>query len=180
MKLEDIVLTTVSVAQYYNEFVVPLDPNRFRAFNNGSTSICPLHDDTDPSFGIINDRHKKGVKIFHCFGCGRTGSVIDLHRSIQIIYHNNDLSIKEATLDLCRIYNIDATLYEDTETEGATGYYTNMSRKVARNMDRYTIQEYKDDLLKVRKAEGVALEIKAKAVNSANIKYMVTTKGLLD
>lgn len=180
MKLEDIILETATIEQYYNEYIVPLDTKRFRAFNNGSTSICPLHDDTDPSFGVINDRHKKGVKIFHCFGCGRTGSVIDLHRSIQMIYHNNDLDQKEAMIDLCRLYNIDASLYENDDSNNPLGYYTNVSRKVARNMDRYTIQEYKDDLLKVRKTKDANIEMKAKAINSANIKYMVTIKGLLD
>jgi len=37
---------------------------------------CPFHEDKTPSFTADNT---KGTWLFHCFSCGRAGSVIDLH-----------------------------------------------------------------------------------------------------
>jgi hypothetical protein len=46
-----------------------------RAFGNQVTYLCPLpgHEDTDPSFTV-----KKDTNTFRCFGCDRSGSIIDL------------------------------------------------------------------------------------------------------
>ena len=37
----------------------------------GGMACCPFHDDRTPSMKLYPDH-------FHCFGCGRTGDVIDL------------------------------------------------------------------------------------------------------
>ena len=37
---------------------------------HGFVAICPLHEDTKPSFSVKNNR-------FNCFACGKKGSVID-------------------------------------------------------------------------------------------------------
>ena len=40
--------------------------------------LCPLHDDRTPSFKINAEK-----QVFHCFGCGAGGSVIDLHMGMR-------------------------------------------------------------------------------------------------
>lgn len=43
-----------------------------------SECLCPLHDDHDPSFTIYpKDNH------FHCYGCGKHGTVSDLHAGLR-------------------------------------------------------------------------------------------------
>lgn len=41
----------------------------------GGFMVCPFHGDTDASLKIYENRH--GHNGWHCFGCGRGGSVID-------------------------------------------------------------------------------------------------------
>jgi DNA primase len=58
-------------------------------------ALCPFHPDTKPSCSIHLER-----KVFYCFGCGATGSVLDFVAKIE------NVSIREAAerIDhLCRI-----------------------------------------------------------------------------
>lgn len=61
--------------------------------------LCPLHDDKNPSMGFIHG--KDGVAKFHCFGCGRAGTVVDLHRGIH-----RGLSEEEALREVCELLGI--------------------------------------------------------------------------
>lgn len=40
--------------------------------------LCPIHNEKTPSFVWNTDKH-----YFHCFGCGKSGSVIDLYMLIN-------------------------------------------------------------------------------------------------
>lgn len=40
--------------------------------NRRATALCPFHDDTNPSFAIVNDKH---MKMYKCFACGATGDI---------------------------------------------------------------------------------------------------------
>lgn len=62
---------------------------------------CPLHDESSPSFFYVAD---KGF--FHCFGCGKSGGVTELH------YHLNQrldpgYTKARAVRDLAKIYNVE-------------------------------------------------------------------------
>lgn len=37
-------------------------------------ACCPFHNEDSPSFSI---KEKNGCEVFHCFGCGKSGSVVD-------------------------------------------------------------------------------------------------------
>ena len=83
MSLEEFILTyrgttdsgeqgiVCNIPDYYERYVKPLD-KRFSEYSlySSRTVICPLHNDTDPSLGLINHRFLTDVKIYHCFGCG--------------------------------------------------------------------------------------------------------------
>ena len=64
------------IERYYEEIVSEVNP-KFKkySFKTNKTVICPLHDDNDPSMGVIVS---KGKERFHCFGCGAWGGVLDL------------------------------------------------------------------------------------------------------
>lgn len=40
--------------------------------NRRATALCPFHDDTNPSFAIVNDNQ---MKMYKCFACGATGDI---------------------------------------------------------------------------------------------------------
>lgn len=69
--------------------------------------LCPLHDDKNPSMGFIHG--KDGVTKFHCFGCGRAGNVVDLHKGTH-----KGLSEEQALKEVCEILGIP---YEEEATE---------------------------------------------------------------
>ncbi|MGA2585466.1 MAG: AAA family ATPase [Candidatus Aminicenantales bacterium] len=43
-------------------------------FNNSDHALCPFHHDTNPSLSISQE---DGTWLWHCFGCGKGGSIID-------------------------------------------------------------------------------------------------------
>ncbi|RLB60298.1 MAG: DNA primase, partial [Deltaproteobacteria bacterium] len=52
---------------------------------------CPFHDDDDPSFSVDPSRN-----IFHCFGCGVKGSVIDLVMLLEGVTFRHAVEILRA------------------------------------------------------------------------------------
>ena len=91
------------IREYYIRVVMPID-KRFRV-TKGGKFICCLHNDTDPSMGIIYSK-KKG-EIFHCFGCNSYGTVIDLHKKVSLKYFNKRLDDNGAIRSLCEIFGVD-------------------------------------------------------------------------
>ena len=60
-------------------------------------ALCPFHADTKPSCSIHLER-----KVFHCFGCGAKGSVLDFVARIE------NVSIAEAAArveEICGLRN---------------------------------------------------------------------------
>src|SRR5258708_39567342 len=47
-----------------------------RRHGNNLVGLCPLYDESGPSFTVYPDQH------FHCFGCGARGDIIDLDRAL--------------------------------------------------------------------------------------------------
>lgn len=91
------------IIEYYEKYVVPLNSRRYHTKGN-KMMVCPLHDDHDPSLGIIFN--KKRGEIFHCFGCGKWGDVVELHQGVVQRHKGIYMSYDEALRDLCRIFNI--------------------------------------------------------------------------
>lgn len=71
--------------------------------NEQGKILCPFHAEKTPSCHIYPDNK------FKCFGCGKSGSVIDLYAQIK------GISIKEALKELATMYNI------NTENNNPTG-----------------------------------------------------------
>ena len=76
--------------------------------------VCCLHDDHDPSLGVI--KSKQGEK-FHCFGCGAWGDIVDLHIRVSKKFKRKSLSREEALKELCSLFSVDYTLVEEKEAD---------------------------------------------------------------
>lgn len=191
MTLEEFTLTykdsdgniVITIADYFERFVKPLSPKFANSsFHTSRTVICCFkdHDDINPSLGTTNHRHLKGVKVYHCFGCGRTGTVIRLHQLIQHEYHNRRLSDKEAALELCDLFGVDASKYREVKDAGAANGYLARMQRADEVLDEYTLAEFKDELRDIRARDGLMLVERGHLINSAMIKMIATSKRLYD
>lgn len=190
MSLEEYILTYVGVtdkgeegivcniADYYERYIKPLD-KRFSEYNlySNRTVICPLHDDTDPSFGLINHRFYSGVKIYHCFGCGASGTIIRLHQLIQDKYHNIKLTDEEACKSLADLFEIDLSDFEEVDTDDYTTKYNRIMKKICNSRGAYTSKVFHDTLLALRQSE-LSDNDKMNALGTESIKMIATQKKL--
>lgn len=76
--------------------------------------VCPMHNDHDPSLGIIDTGDSELV---HCFGCNYWADVVKLHKDISKKYYGKRLSDVEAKRDLCRLFGVDYSIIEEQESE---------------------------------------------------------------
>lgn len=67
----------------------------------GNKSICPFHNDKNPSF-VINE--KKNIAT--CFSCGTKGNVISFVQKYEKIVNNNDITANEAIAKVVEICNL--------------------------------------------------------------------------
>ena len=75
-------------------------------------ALCPFHDDKDPSLSI---NFKTGL--FHCFGCGASGSIYDFYAMKNGLDTRKDLNaIINAIADQFEIHNIDKQKEKPTVT----------------------------------------------------------------
>lgn len=103
------------IVEYYKKVVVPINPSRY-IMKSDKMFVCPVHNDHDPSLGLI--KSKKGDTC-HCFGCNFWGNVVELHQRVMKRHKKKYLSEDEAIRDLCRIFNVD---YEKVpKAEGIEG-----------------------------------------------------------
>ena len=100
--VEKYLLEHISIPAYFNKHLVDKSKG-IHELNElvGTSTVCPFHDDVNPSF-----RYWKAKNLFVCFGCGCSGDVINLHRLTLQRNTGRKVSRKKAVEDLCRIYNI--------------------------------------------------------------------------
>jgi len=65
--------------------------------------LCPFHSEKEPSFTVNNEK-----QIFHCFGCGASGSVFDF------VMRTRNLTFAEAVRELANRYGIPLPQEEET------------------------------------------------------------------
>lgn len=169
-----------NIADYYDKYVMQLD-NKFkeRSLNGSRLVICPLHDDHDPSLGLINHRFLKGVKIFHCFGCGTSGTVVRLHQLIEHKYNNRKLSDEDACKELADMFNIDISNFDELSEDDYEGKYIQSMKRLDNLIrDSYNISDYELELLNARSSSNRNTVLSK--TNEALIKMVASTKDLYD
>lgn len=167
-----------NIPDYYAMRVKPL-AGKFATFSFENTknnmSICPFHDDHDPSLGLIKHKFLPNVMIYHCLGCGSAGTVVRFHQRIEQQYHNRVLSDKEACIELCSIFNIPVPTEDAFEPEDYNKKTLNKYMKIDKLRKRYTEKQFAEALLSYRKnPDGIDLN----RVNIECIKMISTMKGL--
>ena len=122
MNLVDIILQNVDVVDYYEDYIRPMEP-KFQPYSmvGNKLVLCCFHDhmDLNPSFGYYTKK-ENGIsyKLYHCFGCHKTGNVIRLHQQMQYQYYQKKLTEKEACLELAKLYDINVEDFEDISDDG--------------------------------------------------------------
>jgi DNA primase len=66
--------------------------------------LCPFHSEKEPSFTVSDDK-----QIFHCFGCGASGSVFDF------VMRTRNLTFPEAVKELAERFGVPLPKEEETE-----------------------------------------------------------------
>lgn len=93
--LKEKLMDRVEISEYLTEVANEFDIG----INNKIRCPLPDHDDSTPSF-FFDD----GKQVFKCFGCGKGGTVVELHQIMS------NKSKREAIEDLCRIYQIELSI----------------------------------------------------------------------
>ena len=79
MSIKDELIEQVSIQEYFNRVIIPNMDDYYEGisvdFDFKPTTLCPLHDESTPSF-----RYYPETRSFYCFGCLRGGNIISLHR----------------------------------------------------------------------------------------------------
>ena len=84
-------------------------------YSDSGKVTCPIHDDSSPSF-FYDDN----LQTFHCFGCQRKGTVIDLHRYMEE-KEGNSITYIQALTDVATEYVIELpNIYAETELSRST------------------------------------------------------------
>ena len=190
MSLEEFILTyrgttdsgeqgiVCNIPDYYERYIKPLD-KRFSecSLYSSRTVICPLHNDTDPSLGLINHRFLTDVKIYHCFGCGASGTIIRLHQFIEELYHGRRLNEQEACNELADLFGISLEDFEEIADDDYDGKYVAMLKRISKLKNSYTIKTFSSELLNIRSSD-MSLEDKMRLLNNESIKMIATQKKL--
>lgn len=74
----------------------------------GRKICCPLHMEDTPSFYYSDDN-----KTFICYGCHRTGTVVEFYREYERIHNGFDYSQNQAIKNISKIFNLELEGIED-------------------------------------------------------------------
>lgn len=140
------------IEEYYDKVVKPID-KRFNTSKNGKF-ICCLHDDKDPSLGIIHNKSKG--EVFHCFGCNAWGTVVDLHKRVSLKYFRKSIDDNMAIRELCDLFGVDYKSLQLEETPSFDSVADKDIRKelaMREALNRFGIDDFREGIIQ-GKIEG--------------------------
>lgn len=108
--IRQIVNGKVNLADYFNTYVFPKKERLTQLGAMHTGSICPFHNENDPSF-----RYYANSNRFKCFGCGLSGDVVRLHQLTERHYNYKKLTDEEALRDIIRMYELGIDIDEVIE-----------------------------------------------------------------
>lgn len=142
------------ILEYYRLFVQPLNYKRYK-IKNDKMMVCPLHNDHDPSMGIMENKNRG--EIYHCFGCGSWGDVVDLHIGVMKRLKGIYMSREEALKDLCRIFSIDYSSIPKETDNSSEDKEILQEIALVEAMDRFDVSDYRNLFLEgKKKRKGIA------------------------
>lgn len=189
MTIEDYVLTyrneegkvVANPEDYYDMIIGPQEPKYGRhSMTDGGQVVCPFHDDINPSMGTMKDRNKPGVKLFHCFGCGKTGNVIKMHQLTLSRFMHKEMSSEDAAYELASIFQIPVADFDTVaEEDYEKRYMRNMRRIQELERNSYTKTDFSDDIIAIKLDAQKNGEIpNLDVVGSPCVKMIATVKQL--
>lgn len=183
MNLVDIILDNVDLVDYYEDYIRPME-EKFRPYSlvGNKLVLCCFHEhmDLNPSFGYYNKKENGHTyKLYHCFGCQRTGNVIKLHQLMQYQYYKKKLTEKEACLELATLYNINIDDFEEVSNDDYEKKYAKQLLRIDRIKNNYSRKSFAEELLNMRKSGKVYLD-GVGSLNNASVKLIATIKQLYD
>lgn len=192
MKLKTFVLTykgkkldgsegiVANIPDYYNLYIAKYD-TKYSEYKLGASrlAICPLHNDTDPSFGLINHRFLKEVKVFHCFGCGKSGDIVKLHQLIMSKFEHKELSEDEACRGIAKLFGIPIDDFEDIADDDYKTQFEASVRRMNTLRDVYTKRDFENEVTGIlKRSQGTDLDLNT--LNSACVRMIATSKKLYE
>lgn len=157
-----------SILEYYRKVVQPT--NRKYHTKGDKLMVCPLHNDHDPSIGIVLG--KDGDELFHCFGCGQWGNIVDLHVRVSKRLFNKYLSDEDALKDLCRIFNVDYDKLPKEDLNKDINIGVRQELALEKSIEKFDISDFKSMLM-----EG---KLKGKGVGYFNTVLMIMIDSCRD
>lgn len=127
------------IIEYYKKVVMPV--NKKYWVKSDRMMVCPLHDDINPSMGIITG--SDGDELYHCFGCNQWGSVVDLHKKVSRKLLKRYFSDEEALKDLCRIFNVPYNLFNVSDDKNSEDEDIRREIAISSAIDKYDISDFK-------------------------------------
>lgn len=183
MTLKEYVLTyansegiVANLFDYYDIFIAPLDSSFSKySYKKNRLVLCYFkdHDDVNPSMGAIWHKSLKGVRVCHCFGCGRTADVVRIHQILSQQYFGKSLTEDEAAKEVAELFEIpldDIVINEDD--------YAEKERQKIKRIEhlgkRYSRRDYAEALRSIRKTGNL------NALTVECIKMTAISKKLID
>jgi hypothetical protein len=104
------IITSISIEDYLNKIVMPDMPWYFDEskidFDFKPTTRCPLHNEDTASFrNYYNEENGVKYTSFYCFGCGKGGTVINLHMYYVEVKTGHKISYGEAIKNLKEMFS---------------------------------------------------------------------------
>ena len=140
------------IEEYYDKVVKPI--NKKFSYSKNGKYICCLHDDKDPSLGVIHNKSKG--EVFHCFGCNAWGTVVDLHKKESLKYFGKSLDDTLAVRELCDLFGIKYSslpLEDTSEFERVADKDIRKELAVKEAINRFGIDDFRDGII-AGKMEG--------------------------
>ncbi|MGF2716256.1 CHC2 zinc finger domain-containing protein [Bacillus cereus] len=141
-----------TVEDYYERFVHGIGAKyKKTSFKKDKLVICPFHDDNDASLGLFKDKHDKEVKIFHCFGCGAGGDIVQFHRRLVNITEHRNISLDVSSKEVATIYGIE--INEEAIEEHLKSLLFEREIEIEKNLGQYDFRSHSSNLMKLRMAQ---------------------------
>lgn len=129
-----VAVENIDMLDYFNKYVASLERGVQELSDSTPATLCPFHNETDPSFHQYIDRRsrltpKDGVTLrrYKCFGCGISGNVVDLFIKTEFKKAGKTyLSKEEAAIALLRLYGLENLIVK----QGSTDVFGKALRKI--------------------------------------------------
>lgn len=177
MSVTSYICEHLDIKDYYDNYIQPLNTKRFDTkFKDSTLVVCPLHNDHDPSMGIVRDKRNRKILRYHCFGCGKSGDIINLYQETQRLNRKRNISYNQAGKELADLYKLD--LSQMTEDEKDNSYRRELQRgseNVKRILDsgKMSPRDYTRGVSKLiaMKSSMLDTEDLASKLDSLNVEY---------